>query len=158
MKDHKQNHESDFEPQAPEALKQDIRALYEADLDIPCEVDERILAEARKQAPPQKTRIISLRWAVAAAAAACVLVAISFLMKPSLQSTRRAARAPAQTTNDFDGNGRVNIVDAYQLARTLEETGRAGDDWDLNGDGTVDSDDVERLAMAAVRLKRESGQ
>jgi len=158
MKDKEHNHEADFEARISEAFREDLRSLYEAEAGVPREVDEQILAEARTHAPPRKSRIVRLRWAVAAAAAACVLIAISILTGPSRRSATREVRAPAHAAKDFDGNGRVDIVDAYQLARRLKEGGRPGKVWDLNGDGNVDGDDVDQLAMTAVSLKRRREQ
>ena len=55
---------------------------------------------------------------------------------------------------DFDGDGRVDILDAFALARHLESAHKPKDKWDMNGDGIVDRADVDRIAMAAVSLKR----
>ena len=53
---------------------------------------------------------------------------------------------------DFDRNGRVDILDAFGLARGLEGTAAPGPEWDLDGNGIVDRRDVDLMAMAAVRL------
>lgn len=92
--------------------------------------------------------------------------------------------APAPTLaerEDIDHSGRVDILDAFALARMIEnqdtriagqrrdargDVGRAADArpnragiteipamFDLNGDGAVDQGDVDAVAMAAVSLK-----
>lgn len=57
---------------------------------------------------------------------------------------------------DVDGNGQVNILDAFLLAKSIERTETA-DQFELarldqNGDGVVDSDDVNSIAMSVVML------
>ena len=55
---------------------------------------------------------------------------------------------------DFDRDGRVDILDAFALARRIEEGGESSRRWDLNEDGAVDRRDVDAIAMAAVSLER----
>ena len=55
----------------------------------------------------------------------------------------------------MDGNGRIDILDAFTVARALADKGRTGPlpaAWDVNGDGVVDQKDVDWLANAAVRV------
>ena len=58
--------------------------------------------------------------------------------------------------NDIDRNGDVNILDAFALARALDasngDTNAGGGQWDQNGDGLTDDEDVQLIAMAAVTL------
>jgi len=55
---------------------------------------------------------------------------------------------------DIDRNGRVDILDAFKLARQLESGGRSEMRWDINGDGVVDRSDVDTVAFVAVRLDK----
>jgi len=48
----------------------------------------------------------------------------------------------------------VDILDAFKLARHVESTDRTEKKWDINGDGVVNSDDVDLIALAAVRLDK----
>ena len=57
----------------------------------------------------------------------------------------------------MDRNGRVDILDAFRLARSIEARGEADPQWDLNSDGRVDKDDVDLVASAAVRLNPQEG-
>lgn len=73
--------------------------------------------------------------------------------QPSTAARRTATAAlTAPPREDFDRNGRIDILDAFGLARRLEEAAAPGLEWDLNGDGGVDSRDVDLMAMAAVRI------
>lgn len=53
---------------------------------------------------------------------------------------------------DLDANGRVNILDAYTLARRIEQ-GRANQSFDLDADGNVDQRDIDWIANQAVAIK-----
>ena len=68
---------------------------------------------------------------------------------------RRAAPA------DIDGDGRVNILDAYQLAKSLGAGRLAGPGapgWhDVNDDGAMNRLDVDAVAYLAVRLEWSPG-
>ena len=66
--------------------------------------------------------------------------------------------AQAADRHDLDGNGRVNILDAFVLARHVESAAVPRGQWDLNGDGLVDRNDVDLVAMAAVALNGRSYQ
>ena len=67
-------------------------------------------------------------------------------------------QAPSEvSTADVNGDGRVDILDAFQLARQMEANGPAllKDDlrpFDRNGDGIIDETDVRLIATEAVKL------
>ena len=58
---------------------------------------------------------------------------------------------------DIDGSGRVDILDAFALARHLEHVQSVETNWDVNQDGRLDRADVNAVAMAAVRLPGRQG-
>ena len=59
-----------------------------------------------------------------------------------------------QRNGDIDGSGTIDILDAYELARSLR-TGRPGlKHWDFNSDGRVDHADVDVIARRAVAITR----
>jgi Dockerin type I domain len=63
-----------------------------------------------------------------------------------------AMMAAVSDPQDVDLNGRVNILDAFALARSLQN-GTAGNGRnDLNQDGRIDDEDVDLIAMRAVAL------
>ena len=56
---------------------------------------------------------------------------------------------------DIDRNGRVDILDAFALARQIEAGSGRLPDGDINGDGVVDAGDVDAIALKAVALTAE---
>jgi hypothetical protein len=56
---------------------------------------------------------------------------------------------------DVNGDGALNILDAYAMARALK-AGEGNENWDQNGDGKVGARDVQRLAQAAVALSEST--
>ncbi|HSV99962.1 MAG TPA: dockerin type I domain-containing protein [Sedimentisphaerales bacterium] len=63
-------------------------------------------------------------------------------------------QSAAERRLDLDGNGRVDILDAFRLAKGIESRGPTTAEWDVNGDGRIDRDDVDDVAFAAVRLDK----
>ena len=53
---------------------------------------------------------------------------------------------------DLNHDGKVDILDAFALARELRTGVRPTPQMDLNGDGVVDERDVATLAAQAVSL------
>jgi len=50
----------------------------------------------------------------------------------------------------------VDILTAYRLAKALHSGVKPGLDWDRDGDGQVDQQDVNAWANDAVALQREA--
>jgi len=161
----------DAELQAPEALRGDLAALFGADVPVPPEVDEAVVASARRHFARRRRPLAVLRWAAVAAAAAAVFLAVYLggdRERPATKATRSprppkapaafekaaVAKAQAAVKEDIDRNGRVDILDAFMLARYLETDRRPRGEWDVTGDGVVDKSDVHTVAMAAVSLDR----
>ncbi len=146
--------------------------------EIPESVEARIRWNARKSAARVRRRGLRLpaarRWAVAAAVV--LLAGISTLgvledegpesiVAPSLAPSMSASPATEELSArvfadeadgsgsfDVNGDGRLDILDAFALARALEagETSRGG--WDFNADRIVDGKDADALAMRAVAI------
>lgn len=165
----------------PEGLADGLRRLYPSGPAVPEGLDDEILARARSHFVKRRRLGLVLRLGGAVGAAAAVLtlavwlgqarqaaspermatsetqvppVASSKPMSPLASSSDGTAAGRARA--DFDGSGRVDILDAFALARRLESgRGNAADPaFDLNGDGRVDRRDVDLAALAAVRLER----
>ena len=171
----------DLEGQVSDRFRQDLRTLYQPAGPVPAQVDQAILAQARHhltraiRANNHSPLRIRLRWAAGTVAAAAVVVigvvlyqaadhpnpqsAIRNPQSVAFHATERAISTKigpdlAEGRADIDNSGRVDILDAFRLARHLESRGPAERNWDLNGDGRVDRQDVDAAAFAAVRLDK----
>jgi hypothetical protein len=141
----------------PDRLAEDVRALLEPELSVPAEIDRAVLDRASRHfagrefvQARRRFRWVAL-WKVAAAAAV-VIFAFSLDLHDKPQ---RAVHDPAMAgagAVDFDRDGQVNILDAFKLARQIELAGGTKANLDINGDGLVNRDDVDKIAFAAVSL------
>ncbi|HLU49312.1 MAG TPA: dockerin type I domain-containing protein [Planctomycetota bacterium] len=136
----------------PEALRRELRELARGPR-VPPEIDRAILENAR--AHLGRVRRFRRREAVAplVAMAAALLLAVGLVWHElgSPGDAELGRSRIARAVEDLDGNGRVDILDAFLLARRLRDGEDAPGAWDLTGDGAVDADDVRHLALVAVR-------
>ncbi len=94
--------------------------------------------------------------AVAAAVAAGLALAAGVTWLAVSPPSRLQPAAAKIDPIDLDWNGRIDILDAFALARRLESSDvPAG--ADLTGDGVVDRADVEAIAVRAVALPTGAG-
>jgi hypothetical protein len=124
---------------------------------VPPELDAAILASARDALRKRGRRVIFVRWAGAVAAAAAILlvVTVSTLTRRVQTATAPlAAGKSVEAREDVNGDGRVDILDAFALARKVDAHSDLVAEWDLNGDGIVDGKDVDVVAAAAVSVTR----
>jgi hypothetical protein len=132
------NEDSDVRPE----LAKDLAALYGAPVRVPPKVDGVILNRAAAKLSGNR-RLRPLRFAGAAAAAAAAVFLVA----------RVALRVDA-LPDDIDGNRRVDIVDALKLAHQINAGAKGRD---INRDGVVDHNDVDAIAMAAVKIELAGG-
>jgi len=136
----------------PENLARDLAHLYDARINVPESVDRAVLAEADRRlaaAPRPRLRIAWLAGSLATAAAIVLAVMLSFALLISRgPSHARLAALPG----DVDASGRVDILDAFALARHLDQGAALQPGWDLNADGRIDRADVDLIAGQAVSL------
>jgi len=145
------------EPAAPQALRDDLNALFRAEASVPAEVDQLVMSMARQHFARRIRPRRALRWIAAGTAAAAVLLVALFLTThhaPQHVTPGEPTLTSAERAEDIDQNGRVDILDAFALARHIQTQDASKTQWDINGDGIVDRHDVDRIAMAAVALER----
>ena len=135
----------------------DLNALFEPRLSIPPEIDRAVLDRANQQLSPKHWSHHILQhvsiWRIAAAAAVIIFAfSLNLTQKPG-PTTNQSLFVEARAV-DIDGSGRVDILDAFKLARYVESTDGTEKEWDINGDGLVNSNDVDLIASAAVRLDK----
>jgi len=87
-------------------------------------------------------------WALAAAAVVVLGLGVGLLVNRRINPPAAIAR------EDVDRNGKVDILDAFALARKLQQGRTAGTALDLNGDGVVDQRDIDWVAARAVKLHK----
>lgn len=138
-----------------DALSAAVRSASLPPFSIPPERDQAILWHARKRALRARRSAFSMwRWTgarrAAVAAATAILLALGFLFRADLTSMPNGHRAALEA--DVNGDGAVDILDAYALATALEAGRDTPPAADVNRDGTVDSADVDAIARRAVSL------
>ncbi|MBI2569208.1 MAG: hypothetical protein HYV63_19485 [Candidatus Schekmanbacteria bacterium] len=158
--------DEDADLQLPRELVADLRALYARAAAVPPAVDEAIVAAARDRARDRRVAWIfsrrMVRW-IAPAAAAGVAAAAVLLLSVGPRLVREAG-APASggggmfaarpgDAYDINGDGHVDILDAYRLSRAIRRGEAADPRLNVNGDEAIDDADVRVVALAAVSLK-----
>ncbi|MEN6578378.1 MAG: dockerin type I domain-containing protein [Phycisphaerales bacterium] len=144
----------DLQRQVSDRFRSDLRGLFEPTGSVPPQVDGAILEQARRRLTKRRPMILRFRWAAGIAAAAAVIALVAVLhMQPATRRPQSVARVTGPESRiDLDGNGRVDILDAFRLAKGIESRGPADSNWDINGDGRINRADVDTVAFAAVRL------
>ena len=150
----------------PDALVRDLRSAYARDVRVPHAVDAAILDQARAGFARRRRFRLAVRGVLVAAggaaAAAVVLLAVRFSgpdtgasSQPPLarqpQALPPAPAAAVARVEDVDRSGRVDILDAFVVARLVDLQDQLDQPtYDVNRDGKVDLSDVDRIATAAV--------
>jgi len=158
MPDHN-NSFRDEDLDAGPPLTGELKSLYSAAPEVPPEVDRAILSAARRELRRRRTRVLVFRWSTAAvAAAASIFIVVSLFRTPAPAPAAGSHGQPALAREDLDRNGRVDILDAFALARRVETSPKPEKEYDMNGDGAVDRRDVDAIALAAVSLEGKALQ
>ncbi len=142
-------------PMTPPRLAEDLRGLHGGE--PPEHLARLVLLRAERElagAEVRRRNRFRLQRLAAAAAGIALFLLVARLVTQRSGPVPRPAPVVKAADPAFDvtGDGSVNILDAFRLARLLEGEGAAGA-WDANGDGRVDRADVETIAMRAVRLE-----
>jgi Dockerin type I domain len=138
------------ELKASPKLAQALRSLQKESIFIPPQVDEVVLKSVQPHlAQIKKPKAVWNKTnRILAMAAAFVLA--GFVTITLLNSRGSGPRNFAR--EDLNHDGRVDILDAFQLARELK-SGKA-QNLDLNADGHTDASDVEVIARRSVNLEK----
>jgi len=126
-------------------------SLIAAPAGIPTEVDARIELQIHRHFRRRRWRPVAIPAAVLALAAAAALF-VAPTSRPVVEALEPAVRT-ASAGVDVHADGKLDILDAFALARRVEDDD-ARPAWDQDGDGAVDDADVELLARAAVEAWR----
>lgn len=137
---------------APPGLVEALGGLYRRDIEVPAAVDRAVLGEARAGFLRRRRLWLARRaGAAAAAVAAAIAIVVYVYVERGRGTPPPVAVRQAAVAGDVDGSGRVDILDAFLLARKVEG-GPAAAGEDVNGDGVVDRADVDRVAAMAVSV------
>lgn len=160
MNEGKEHFDDGLDTKVSGRLSADLNSLLGPQLSVPPEVDRAVIDRANRHFAGRefaKSGRLRFRWAglwKIAAAAAVVIFAFSLdLTERRGPSTDSSYFAKARSI-DIDRNGRVDILDAFKLARQIESADQTEIEWDINGDGLVNRNDVDSVAVAAVRLDK----
>ena len=158
MTKRKEHFDEDLDLRIPSKLSADLNALCEPQVGVPPGVDRAVMDHAHKHfAPLQSGKGRRLRihwgWRIAAAAAVIILAFSLDLTKQPAPTIDNFSFSKAQAI-DIDRNGRVDILDAFKLARHIESAAHTETKWDLNGDGLINRSDVDMVALAAVHMDK----
>ena len=159
MTDRTRHSDDNVESKVSRRFEANLKGLFNPPDSVPPEVDRAVLDQAYRHLhlmPAEGGRRKTHRtWFWRAAAAAAVII-LAFCLNLTTRVERRAEHSASGTAQaaDIDQNGRVDILDAFKLAREIESARPAKRDWDVNGDGLVDRHDVDVVAFAAVRLDK----
>jgi hypothetical protein len=138
----------------PPKLAEALEALHKERLFVPPQVDEMILARAQAHLAGVARRRARRRLLVPWMAAAASVAVAAWVSQTLLYRQQPTPPGSFVTREDVNGDGRVDILDAFMLAREIERTDARQPD--LDGDGRVDKRDVDVVAARAVKLDRGS--
>jgi hypothetical protein len=154
------NPEQDLEQWAeqggPPSLKAGLGGLFPTPA-VSRFTDEGILAAARQQSIRRHRMRWMVRYAIGSVAAAAAVVLIAINMTPHDQPRLKSAPDVA-SSEDVNRDGKLDILDAFFMARKVAANEPLTKEWDFNSDGTVDNKDVDVVAFAAVKIKPEGAQ
>lgn len=144
---------------APEGLVDGLRLLYGHTPSVPSAVDDAVLRAAGRRLTRHRPTL-ALRWAAVCACplliVAALVVVVSYVaprVRPEpLAAAVRDVAPVVSAREDLNADGRVDILDAFLLAKRVDGGSEPTPTHDLNADGRVDRLDVDLIAMAAVRL------
>lgn len=136
------------EPKAGSRLGRALGGLRKESVFISPVRDEAVLAEANAHLAQLRLRRQRAQWI---ALAAC-LVALAIVAQTMWH---RGSNAEVYAREDLNHDGRVDILDAFQLAREIKNGKAQVKREDFNGDGKVDEADVEILAKRAVSVEKD---
>jgi hypothetical protein len=158
MTEKNEHFDEDLDLRISSKLSADLKDIFKPQIEVPPEVDRAVMERARKHLSPLqsgkgKRLWVHWSWRIAAAAAVIILAFSLDLTKRPDKTTDGFSISKTQA-EDIDQNGRVDILDAFKLAKHIESADHTETKWDLNGDGLIDRNDVDVVAYAAVRLNK----
>jgi len=149
-------------PSSHPRLTEGMKRLYEVSMPPGViagleELDETVLRAAEDHFAGRLPSQVSAggrlrwRWAGLGVAAGLLLGVIWLSMQPA---NRVDTPVIAVRAGDVDGSGRIDILDAFTLAREVKMGLAVDPRHDLSGDGRIDQRDIDLIAREAVTLPK----
>lgn len=145
------SNDSQPELNAPPKLLAALHRSSRKPVFVPGFVDEKILTASRRHLEATRQSWFALPRLLMATATVVIAVGLPWWLVNTFQGS------PSRLAGDVNQDGRVDILDAFALARCLNSNPSACNKHDINGDGIIDQRDVDVLAARAVRLEKQSG-
>jgi hypothetical protein len=152
MANHGKQLNDDSDLRLPAPLVDDLARLYTPPGAVPRETDQAIGTAAWRHCDALRARRRIRWWGRLGVAAAAVFACFWFRDIWQGPKVPPVTAPPLAGWVDINRDGRVNILDAFALARQLDRGGPVDQSWDYNHDGVVNRADVDAIAMKAVRL------
>jgi hypothetical protein len=149
---------TEFDPNQFRLFKAELARLNEPGIAVPMELDEAILSGAKSSFDSRRRKWMIIQRIGAGLAAAAVLAIAVHIFLPSPHSPGPLERPQLAQMADINHDGRVDILDAYVVARHIARHDSLDKAWDINGDGVVDQKDVDLIATLAVHVSGEKPQ
>ncbi|MCP4709207.1 MAG: hypothetical protein GY869_11330 [Planctomycetes bacterium] len=156
-----QNKQNKPQPTPSQGFTDDLSAIFTPPNQIPLDIDQKIIDQSRQHFRKHRNnKPLWLKLTSAASIAAAALLIISLTITPDAQYSatpepEMVYNQPVALRADLDQSGSIDILDAFYLARQIDNNPNLLPQWDLNNDGAINRTDVDLIAHAAVRLKKE---
>lgn len=130
------------------------------DADVLSGARQHLVGSAQVQRKRRNLRLFFAGGAGGAIAAAAMIAIVVFIGNPFRNEAPladMAAMSPSESeahlalAGDLDQDGRIDILDAYALAKRIEQ-GQPANEFDLNTDGQINQRDIDWIANQAVAL------
>lgn len=138
------------EPPPGSRLTRALGGLRKQAVFIPAAIDQAVVEQAKSHLA--RIKVQRARWQRAQWLAVATCVALAVVIAQTV--LRRNGGEGAYVREDLNRDGRVDILDAFQLAREIQKGTTRTTSGDFNGDGKVDRADTEILAKRAVSLEK----
>ncbi|HEV8291725.1 MAG TPA: dockerin type I repeat-containing protein [Tepidisphaeraceae bacterium] len=137
----------------PPRLRAGLTSIFGSTPAIGRSLDEQFLNAVRQESIRRNRMRWVIRYAIGSVAAAAAVVLIVIRTTHHDQPAINNPTASVATTEDVNRDGKLDILDAFLMARKVAANEHLTKEWDFNHDGTVDAKDVDVVAFAAVKLK-----
>lgn len=146
--------QNDEDLNLPEGMRDALKRTYGHRAGVPADLDRAILGRASAKMNQRRRMRLMVRWGsgVAAAIAACIAIVAWVGPRTSGRPEMAAMARNESAALAQRPQGAIDMVHVMLLARQVRAGQAIDRSWDFDGNGTVDSADVENAAHEAVRL------